>query len=364
LFTAAFFTSFGVDVTLVFFACVFTKLKTQIEVVVHQERSSSYVDVRTAVLSRRWSLKPVSSQKLRVECSGLPSTGNMSRKARPAGAAPINTRNRTSPTTPAKTALVGMRHRYHTERFSMTIRRRCLLTCIGVPVLLPAADPWKNKKAAEWNVKDATRILTNSPWAKTVAAEIAVSQSGRGPGGGGMSGPPPGGGMGGPSGRGMGGPGGMGAPVGGMDPPTFVIRWESAGPVRQAAAKIEDPNGTKIAELSRDFYVISTSGGFMPDGRRGGAGGEGQRPQPDVSRLEEGIPQATSLCLKGHEAIAPGKFEVLQNGRGMTTLFLFPRSYELTAAAKEVTFETTMLRLRLRTKFSLKKMIYEGRPAF
>ena len=169
---------------------------------------------------------------------------------------------------------------------------------------------------------------------------------------------PPSGGMGGPPGAGMGGP-----PGGGMEPPKFLIRWESARPVREASAKIEDANGAKITELSREFYVISTSVGTMPGGRRGGPDGEEQRPQPDFSRMQERMIQTTSLRIKGHDAIPPTKVEVVPTGRGITTLFLFPRSTEFGGDAKEVTFETSMGPMQIKTKFSLKDMMYEGRPA-
>jgi len=247
-------------------------------------------------------------------------------------------------------------------------RRRLLFTLVSARMLLTAADPWKDKRAADWSSKDATRILTNSPWAKAVSAEMEGSRMGGGSGGG-MGGPGggmggPGGGMGGPGG-GMGGPGGgMGGPGGGMEPPKFVVRWESAAPVREAAAKIEDPNGTKIQELAKEFYVISTSGGAtMPGGRRGGPEGSAQRPTPDFSRMQENMIQSTSLRIKGQNAIFPAKVEVLQAGRGMTTLFLFPRSNDFPANGKEVAFETSMGPLVIRAKFSLKDMTYEGRPA-
>jgi hypothetical protein len=148
-----------------------------------------------------------------------------------------------------------------------------------------------------------------------------------------------------------------------MEPPKFQVRWESASPIREAAAKMEDANGAKLAELSKEFYVISTSVGTMPGGRRGGPGGEGQRPQPDFSRMQERMIQTTSLRVKGQQPIPPSKVELIQNGTGMTTLFLFPRTTEFAGDAKEVAFETSMGPMVIKTKFSLKHMMYEGRPA-
>lgn len=156
----------------------------------------------------------------------------------------------------------------------------------------------------------------------------------------------------------------MGGPGGGMEPPKFMVRWESAVPVREAAAKIEDAHGTKITELAKEFYVISVSGtSMMPVGRRG-QDGQSQRPQPDLSRMQERIVEATSLRIKGQDPVAPTKIEVLQEaGGGMSTLFLFPRSREISADTKEVLFETSMGPMAIKTKFSVKEMMYEGQPA-
>lgn len=241
----------------------------------------------------------------------------------------------------------------------MITRRGLLLAC--APILLLAADPWKDKKASDWSSKDATRILTNSPWAKSATAEMDFSRMAGGSGGaiggpGSGVGNPPGGGMGGPPGG-----GGMGGPGGGMEPPKFTVRWESAVPVREAAAKIEDVHGTKITVLAKEFYVISVSGtSMMPVGRRG-QDGQTQRPQPDLSRMQERIVEATLLRIKGQDPVAPIKIEVLQGG--MSTLFLFPRSREISADTKEVSFETSMGPMTIKTKFSVKEMMYEGRPA-
>ena len=209
-------------------------------------------------------------------------------------------------------------------------------------VLAFAADPWKDKKPADWSDKDAQRVLTGSPWAKSVSAEMDFSRMGGGGfgGGGGMRGGGGGGGMrgGGGGGGGMGGPGGggggmgegpggggMGGPGGGMEAPKFVVRWESAMPVREAAAKSEDPVAAKIAELAKEYYVVSVSGTRM----MGGGPGGGQRPQQDPSRMQDmqkRMIEATSLKRKGKDPIVPTSVQMVRGEKGMRTVFLFPRS--------------------------------------
>lgn len=148
-----------------------------------------------------------------------------------------------------------------------------------------------------------------------------------------------------------------------MEAPKFVVRWESAVPVREAAAKLEDANATNIAGLAQDFYVISTLVDTMPGVRRGEPGREGQRAQPDYSRMQDQMIQITSLRIKGRDAISPAHVRMLPTGKGLTALFLFPRSIELPGDAKEAAFETSMGRMVIKAKFSFKDMTYEGRPA-
>jgi hypothetical protein len=237
---------------------------------------------------------------------------------------------------------------------------RSVFLCLSFSLLLCAADPWKDKKPSDWTSKDAARVLKNSPWAKAASAEMDFSRAGGGSGGpGGPGGGPPGGGMeGGPP------PGGeMGGPPGGeMGPMEQVVRWESAAPVRAAAAKAEDPNEAKIAELAKDYYVISLSGGPMMPGGRPPQDGQ-SRPQPDERRMEKRLLANTALNVKGQDPIAPEKVEVLESAEGMMTLLLFPRSREIRTEDKEVTFTMTMGQMLIKAKFQLKDMVFEGRLA-
>src|SRR5215203_4878959 len=105
-----------------------------------------------------------------------------------------------------------------------------LLACTAI--LVWAGDPWKDKKPAEWNEKDSARVLTNSPWAKTVYGEMSGGGmgGGRGGGGGGAAGGGDGGGEDSPGG---GGGGNMG-PATGPGGPKVTVRWETSEVMMEA----------------------------------------------------------------------------------------------------------------------------------
>lgn len=147
-----------------------------------------------------------------------------------------------------------------------------------------------------------------------------------------------------------------------MEAPKFLVRWESAALVREASAKAEDPNGAKLAELAKEYYVISTSSASLLGPARRGQEGQG-RPQPDFSRMQERLIEVTSLRIKGQDSVAPAKIEALQTGAGTMTLFLFPRTRAINLDDKEVAFETSMGPMAIKTKFTLKDMVYDGQLA-
>lgn len=144
--------------------------------------------------------------------------------------------------------------------------------------------------------------------------------------------------------------------------PQVTVRWESATPVLEAYVKSENPNAAKIKEWSKEFYVIST---HMPP-RSGGDRAQkgGMLSDADLTRIKpmlERMQQATVLRRKGGEPISPARVELLPEPTGMHSMFLFPRS--LGADDKEVTFETSLGRMKIKSKFQVKDMQYEGKPA-
>ena len=126
-----------------------------------------------------------------------------------------------------------------------------------------------------------------------------------------------------------------------------------------------DPNQDSEVE---GFYIISVSGLRMGMGGRGGRGGEGKEggqsaSAEQMSRMGERLRAATSLVAKGKEAVAPAKVDAKQGPDGMTVRFYFPRSADLSLDDCEVTFQTRMGPMELKTKFVLKEMTIDGKLA-
>ena len=231
----------------------------------------------------------------------------------------------------------------------LMLRRYLVLT---MPALLFAGEFWQDKKPSDWSEKDVKRLLTKSPWAKEGTVAFNMERMGGMPGGGG---PPMGGGMGQGGGMGPGGPGGM-------EMPKPVIRWESAAPLRDAAAKSAgDAAAQSLGEWSASFYVVTLSG-FGAQGGRGGRG-MGQPDPAQLSQMQDGMKAATNLTIKGKPAIAVARVETVQTEQGQVTAFLFLRTVAIEAGDKEVTFETAMGPLGIKCKFVLKEMIYQGKLA-
>lgn len=262
---------------------------------------------------------------------------------------------------------------------------RPLIPLLVCGVALFAADVWKTKDPSAWTSEDIQKVLTDSPWAKTVAVKReGFSQGGgmgRGGGGGGTWG---GGGMGG--GMGMPRIGGLGMPGGGMgggrrgggrrpmESLNVIVRWASAAPIKQALLKSEGPSGDKDAEKTPDAaaksYMISVIG--LPTGMRSSSSGgddnetsgdEPRRRERDPDAVREELMESTHLTPKGKRALLPSdvKFDI-QGGRH-EILFFFPRETEIGKDDKEVTFETQLNRMKLEKKFNLKDMTFQGKLA-
>lgn len=253
-----------------------------------------------------------------------------------------------------------------------------LLTC-GAAVLL-AGDPWKDKKSADWTDKDSAKVLTDSPWAKTVYAEISGGMGGGRRGGGGSVGVDGGGGRRGGGGGGGGatgsggligsgdGPGG-GGPDGPPGPsgPKVTVRWESSDPLLEALSKVEYSLTGKLREWSKQYYIITAAG--MPvrvggGGRqRPGTPPQGEQPTIDPKQMMDRFIQQTALKRKGKDSIAPERIEIIRVGDAMVPMFFFPRKEGIIIEDKDVTFESAFGPVTVKSKFNLKDMQYDGKLA-
>jgi hypothetical protein len=251
----------------------------------------------------------------------------------------------------------------------MSYRSAGLLALISASAVLLAGEFWQDKQPSEWTEKEIQRLKTKSPWAKEAILTMGGGQMGqmdRG-GGGGMGGG--GRSMGGMGGGGMGGPGGMGGTGGGVgrtDPgvganpaaaaPKVVIRWDSAAPLREVAARAGAPEDVKnLADWSKEFYVVTVSG--LSNSRYRGGGGQETLDSERTERLK----MITVLRIKGKNSVSPARIETFTTPEGPATSFLFSRDVPISLDDKELSFETQLGPNSVKMKFTLKDMVYHGK---
>src|SRR5437879_7159370 len=160
--------------------------------------------------------------------------------------------------------------------------RRFLFALGCTAFLLFAEDFWVKKPFTEWSIKDATKLLQNSPWAHEISVGGAMPIEGGSAGGGrrGGGGNNDMGGMatggtdavpGGAGGRRGGGGGGYpsetGAGPGGGPSMMLRVRWQSALPIRQAIvltqlgpAKADSDQAKKFLSQVSNEYVVAVVG--------------------------------------------------------------------------------------------------------
>lgn len=220
-------------------------------------------------------------------------------------------------------------------------------------LVMMAADFWK-KPFTEWSDKDLTKMMTDSPWAKSASVSMG------GP-------PPPAGGFGDGGGFGHGGlpggpQGGGGSEIGpgaqGMSGPSFniVARWQTALPIRQAFVRLKfGAEADKSAEAKkvlteeeRPYEIVLSGplGAFLPG-----------KPEESAKALSE----VTVLSSHRTGEIKPIQIEVGKPGRSMDVLFVFPRSMPFTTDDREVEFATKLGTSDLKYKFKLKDMVFNGK---
>jgi hypothetical protein len=222
---------------------------------------------------------------------------------------------------------------------------------------LVAADFWQ-KPYMEWRDKDVTKMMNDSPWAKSVSVSMPAGPAGAGgappgaPGGGGGGGF---GGHGGPQGGG-GSEFGPGAPGSGPPSVDVVARWQSALPIRQAFVRLKfgaeadkSAEALKVLEQQDRPYEIVLSGAmgmFL-----GGKPGEAAKALSEVS----------SLSSSRTGEIKAVQIEVSKPGKTMDVLFAFPRTMPFTVDDKEVELTTKLGTSILKYKFKLKDMVVNGK---
>ncbi|MGA8028778.1 MAG: hypothetical protein WB992_16665, partial [Bryobacteraceae bacterium] len=199
---------------------------------------------------------------------------------------------------------------------------------------------------SQWSSDEIYRILHDSPWTKTaklnlseqgtldtssapnVGTGTAPSSAGQMPGR-----------MGGMGRRGTAGgtyssgSGNRGADTGSSRPQAteVTIQWQSALPVRLAAAKDAGQAAERESLKSGGEYVVAVIGLPLGDfGARGAsADSEATIDQEQTERVENALKGSTSLLRSGHDPLSPMKVE-LDQGRDGRVLFHFPKTDPIT----------------------------------
>jgi hypothetical protein len=253
-------------------------------------------------------------------------------------------------------------------------------TWLAVPVcaaLLSAADgdqPWKTKRPAEWSDEDAKLIMSDSPWAKEVVPQLAAGQQGQAPGagrargmgrggigiggvgvgfpGGGRRYPGggyPGGGYPGSGGRypGNGGGGnGKARNPNNQKPPTLMVRWESAQPVREAELKAREDAAPTIDESHYAIAVYNVPSRFASQ---------------DSKSFANELKKQASIKRDGKKDLKPSSVEILRRDSSVVVVYLFPRSNEITKGDRRVLFDAQIGRLQFAQSFYTEDMVMDGK---
>lgn len=245
-------------------------------------------------------------------------------------------------------------------------------------ICLFAAEFWQSKPFSEWSDKDVQKLMTNSPWAKTVSISMGSGGGGgggqrRGGGGGGGGGGAGAGGVGagdsamngqvgggGGGGTRAGGGGGdeMGGGGGGAPQIELFVRWRSALPLKQGIARSKygaeaatSPEAKKFLDTEDKDYVIEVAG--APAGRGGG----------DPDAIKNALKGSATLNIKGKDPIHPEDVQISTQNRRLNAFFLFPKTNPIVEDDKEIEFECKVGETTVKSKFKLKDMTINGKLA-
>jgi hypothetical protein len=249
---------------------------------------------------------------------------------------------------------------------------KLFLVFIAATACALASDPWK-KNSQNWTPEEAERILTSSPWAQQTKAVFGTDDVRDAP----DPGPLPGAaeaGMAGPhgatDGRWDGGVGKM--PRGTVPTLPILVRWDSALPIREAAARAasastqSNPEVTPatVEQASKDYVV--TLIGLVPAKRyrdqgqlNGKSNSDDATDARDPEELLEGLMSTTRLIRRGRPALAPENVK-LDGATGIVHVF-FPRTDPILPGEKEVVFTTRFGSLSVQKVFRPGDMMYKGR---
>jgi len=164
---------------------------------------------------------------------------------------------------------------------------------------------------------------------------------------------------------------------------TFLIRWQSAKPVKLATVRARmgaeadtSPQAREFVEREEPDYVVAVIGppmGPMPQGqgRPGEAPRQGAAPPRAEGQSREGrgdpeqwlssLKENTWLAWKDHAKVHPSSVVMPPGGQRNVLIFHFPKDHPIELEDREVEFCMRRGPMEVKKKFKLKDMVYEGR---
>lgn len=235
--------------------------------------------------------------------------------------------------------------------------RRILLTLsvVLVAALAWAGDPWKEKSYKEWDEKDVKKIISDSPWSRTVYISGGGSREDRSsPGAGGTS-----------------STGGYSAPGSNTSASRstedqesapsqipFLVRWVSSRTFREALARnavlqkrAQEADADKFIEQQPEEYIIAIAGEDMRLFSRA-----------DDAGLKE---KSYLMTKKNKQKWTPLRVEIRRtedSKRVVSATFYFARKTEggepvVSADEKELEFSAQVGSVLIKANFSPQKMV-------
>ncbi len=217
---------------------------------------------------------------------------------------------------------------------------------LAASLLVFAADPsWKNKPMKQWDTEDANQVLSDSPWSQNVTPQWVrdLSPDERRQGGDMQA----------DQGKGVGLEGLIGIFDSAReaaaierahekpDPGSFLVRWESARPIRTAAQKSPGPDTLPLESRDYDDYYVIAVYDFPT-------------PKSWNERILKGV---AFLKRYNKKDIKPARVVLeRKDGETATVIYLFPRSVEITKRDISVIFQAQVGRLVITRIFSTDDM--------
>ncbi len=220
--------------------------------------------------------------------------------------------------------------------------------------MIAAAPSWKNKPMSDWTDEDTRQILNDSPWTKSVEAIIGPLQT--------EDERREGGNMGLPTGIGYDGfpddrprPELPRNPVEIMKPEnnvrrrsylTLQVRWETALPVRVAELK---SHAAELPTAANNDYIVAVYG--LPSANVKGS--------PEA--LGKPLKSQAMIRREGRKDVRPSRVEVYQDQNGLTVVYVFPASAEITLRDQRLEFDARIGRVGVIRSFDLGEMQFQGK---